>query len=62
MDVIVNLPSHLVTNCKKSSIFGFVIPKGSPKYVEGIVPLEQAEAFARISNLAASTFIGCITD
>jgi hypothetical protein len=30
--------------------------------MKGIVPLEQAEDFARISNLAASTFIGSITD
>lgn len=41
MVLAVNLLSTLTTEGAKSMTLGLVVPIGSPKYVEGKVPIEQ---------------------
>jgi len=47
IDVLTNLLSHLLTIGKNSSTFGFVRPRGSPRYVKGSEPVEQQIVLAR---------------
>jgi hypothetical protein len=43
-------------------IFGLVVPKGKPKYVNGSVPFEQPKVLASNSILASVMLIGIIMD
>ena len=47
-DVHESLLSHLLTRGRKSTIFGFVRPKGKPKYVKGSLPSSHPKEAARM--------------
>jgi hypothetical protein len=47
IDVPTNLFSHLLTIGMNSSTFGFVRPRGSPRYVNGKELVEQPKVLAR---------------
>lgn len=52
VDVLTRPLSHLLTMGRNSSTFGFVRPRGSPRYVKGREPVEQPKVLARWHNLS----------
>lgn len=61
-EVLTSLLSHLLTKGRKSSTFGLVVPRGSPKYVKGRFPVEQPKVAARCCNLSVVILIGTSID
>ena len=62
VDVHKSLLSHLFTSGRKSTTFGFVRPKGSPRYVKGNVPRTQPKVWAREVALSSAKLIRTIID
>jgi hypothetical protein len=50
IEVLASLLSHFEIKGKKSITLGFVIPRGKPKYVKGIDPIEQPKVFAKFPS------------
>jgi hypothetical protein len=61
-EVLTSLLSHLVTRGRKSSILGFVRPRGRPKYVKGKLPTEQPKVVARCFVLSTKRLMGIKKD
>lgn len=61
-EVLTNLLSHLVTSGRKSSILGLVSPRGSPRYVNGRLPIEHPKVAARCLVLSSVRLIGTNMD
>jgi hypothetical protein len=47
VEVAANLLSHLLTRGEKLMTFGFVKPRGNPRYVKGRVPFSQPNVLVR---------------
>ena len=57
-----SLLSILIISGDISSILGLVVPKGNPRYVKGIVPMDQPKVAAKCCVLSGVTLIGIIED
>lgn len=62
VEVAANLLSHVLTSGEKSMTLGLVRLKGSPKYVNGRLPLSQLNFLARCCSLSSEVLIGTKID
>ena len=63
MDIVeVRLLSMRQTSGMRSCMVGLVVPSGNPKYVNGIVPIEQPKISAMTLLCSKLVFIGIKVD